>query len=55
VLQRPGLDDLIVETDLVDEQAYPAVDLLRAYDERWTIEEYQPHCTSSACFYRPAA
>ena len=38
VLQRPGLDDLIVETDLVDEPAYPAVDLLRAYDERWTIE-----------------
>jgi hypothetical protein len=38
VLRRPGLDDLVVQTDLTDEQAYPAVDLLAAYAERWTIE-----------------
>jgi hypothetical protein len=38
VLHRPGLDDLVVQTDLTDEQAYPAVDLLAAYAERWTIE-----------------
>lgn len=38
VLKRPGLDDVIVQTDLVDAKAYPAEDLLTAYDERWTIE-----------------
>jgi len=25
------------------------------YLKRWAIEEYQPHYTSSACFYRLAA
>ena len=38
LLHRPGSDDLILTTDLVDAKAYPAVDLLAAYRERWTIE-----------------
>jgi hypothetical protein len=35
--------------------ALPLAEVLQAYLWRWGIEEDQPHCTSSACFYRPAA
>jgi len=34
-----GKDDVILITDLLDEQAYPAADLLALYRLRWTIEE----------------
>jgi hypothetical protein len=37
-LCRPGEEDVIVLTDLTDEQAYPAEDLLEAYLARWGIE-----------------
>jgi hypothetical protein len=37
-LFRPGEDDVILATDLLDEQAYPAMDLLAAYLQRWGIE-----------------
>jgi hypothetical protein len=38
-LARPGEDeDLILVTDLVDAEAYPAADLLWLYQERWGIE-----------------
>jgi hypothetical protein len=37
-LRRDGLDDVILVTDLLDEKKFPAVDLLTAYLERWTIE-----------------
>jgi hypothetical protein len=33
-----GEEDVIVITDLLDEQAYPAADLLEAYLQRWGIE-----------------
>jgi DDE family transposase len=38
-LVRPGDEDVAVVTDLLDEQLYPAVDLLRAYLMRWQIEK----------------
>jgi hypothetical protein len=38
VLQRPGQEAVIVVTDLLDEEAYPAEDLLLAYLARWQIE-----------------
>ena len=37
-LERPGEDDLILITDLLDADAYPAADLLWVYLQRWTIE-----------------
>ena len=37
-LQRPGQEDVIVVTDLVDADRYPAVDLLELYLGRWGIE-----------------
>jgi hypothetical protein len=37
-LQRPGEEEIILVTDLIDEAAYPSVDLLAVYLERWGIE-----------------
>lgn len=37
-LKRPGSEDLILITDLLDAEAYPANDLLELYRERWGIE-----------------
>jgi hypothetical protein len=37
-LTRPGEEDLILITDLLDATAYPATDLLWLYQERWGIE-----------------
>jgi hypothetical protein len=37
-LARPGADPIILITDLLDEKAYPAVDLLDLYAQRWGIE-----------------
>jgi hypothetical protein len=37
-VKRPGEEDVIVVTDLLDEQAYPAEDLLAVYLDRWQIE-----------------
>jgi hypothetical protein len=37
-LERPGEDDLIVVTDLLDADRYPATDLLALYLARWGIE-----------------
>jgi hypothetical protein len=37
-LFRPGEDDVILATDLLDEQQYPATDLLDGYLRRWGIE-----------------
>jgi hypothetical protein len=33
----------------------PALVVAELYRRRWDVEEYQPHYTSSACFYRLAA
>jgi Transposase DDE domain len=38
-LVRPGEEEIIVITDLLDETKYPAVDLLEAYLQRWGIEQ----------------
>jgi hypothetical protein len=38
VVQRTGQEDVIVVTDLLDEEKYPAQDLLDVYLERWQIE-----------------
>ena len=37
-LARPGAEDVYLMTDLVDERAYPAEDLLAVYLKRWEIE-----------------
>jgi hypothetical protein len=37
-LQRPGEEDLILVTDLLDAACYPAEDLLELYRMRWGIE-----------------
>jgi hypothetical protein len=37
-LERPGEETIIVVTDLLDEQAFPAADLLAVYLMRWQIE-----------------
>jgi hypothetical protein len=37
-LVRPQEEPIIVITDLLDEQAWPALDLLAAYRQRWGIE-----------------
>jgi hypothetical protein len=48
-LARPGDDDLILVTDLVDADRYPATDSLPAYGRRWGIENRLPdNCSSAA-------
>ena len=37
-LKRPGEEDLILVTDLLDAECYPAEDLLELYSMRWGIE-----------------
>lgn len=37
-LQRPQEEDLVLVTDLLDAERYPAVDLLAVYHGRWGIE-----------------
>lgn len=37
-LLRPGEEDLVLLTDLLDEEKYPAADLLWLYRQRWEIE-----------------
>jgi hypothetical protein len=38
VVRRPGQEDVIVVTDLLDAQVYAAEDLLEVYLQRWQIE-----------------
>jgi hypothetical protein len=38
VVERPGDEDVLVVTDLLDAQQYPAEDLLEVYLHRWQIE-----------------
>jgi hypothetical protein len=37
-LKRPGEEDIVLLTDLLDPQEYPAADLLELYAQRWGIE-----------------
>jgi len=36
---RPGQDPIVIITDLMDAEAYPAADLMSLYRRRWGIEE----------------
>jgi hypothetical protein len=38
-LLRPGEDDIVLLTDLLDAEKYPAADLLTLYAGRWSIEQ----------------
>jgi hypothetical protein len=44
-LIRPGEEEVILVTDLTDEAAYPADDLLEAYLQRWGIERVYQQIT----------
>jgi Transposase DDE domain len=37
-LKRPDEEDIVLLTDLLDSQEYPAIDLLELYAQRWGIE-----------------
>ncbi len=52
---RPGQEDLVLITSLLDMDAFPASDMLEVYATRWTVEVYQPDYGSSAHLYRLAA
>jgi len=38
-LYRPGEEDVMLATDLLDEQSHPGLDLLEVYLQRWGIEQ----------------
>ena len=38
-IERPGEEDLVIITSLLDRKAYPAVAILEVYRWRWSIEE----------------
>jgi hypothetical protein len=38
-LHRPGQEDLVLVTDLLDTHVYPAIELLELYRQRWRIEQ----------------
>jgi hypothetical protein len=44
-LSRPGEEDVMLVTDLVDESAYPTDDLLEVYLRRWGIERVYQQIT----------
>jgi len=44
-LIRPGEEEVMLVTDLLDDAAYPADDLLRVYLERWGIERVYQQIT----------
>jgi hypothetical protein len=44
-LYRPGDEDVVAITDLLDEVAYPAEDILAVYRRRWGIEGCFPQIT----------
>jgi hypothetical protein len=48
-LLRPGADELILLTDLLDPIAYPAIDLLETYLLRWGIEQMFQQITEVFC------
>ena len=49
---RPGQDDLVLITSLLDMDTFPADDLLDAYAARWTIETMLQHVTEVFCLQR---
>lgn len=38
-LQQPGLDEVLIDTSLLDSDRYPAEELLSLYKSRWEIEQ----------------
>jgi hypothetical protein len=53
-LKRPGEEDVILITDLLDADIYPAVDLLATYLARWGIENSHSQCPSRRSLSRAA-
>jgi hypothetical protein len=48
-LKRPGEEDIVLLTDLVDADQYPATDLLALYAQRWGIEQMFQKVTEVFC------
>ena len=48
---RPGEEEILLVTDLLDGQQYPATDLLEVYLTRWQIEISHPDYPSSCSLY----
>ena len=51
-LKRPGEEDLVLLTDLLDAEQYPAADLLTLYARRWGIEQIFQKVTEVFCLQR---
>jgi hypothetical protein len=51
-LMRPGEEAIVLVTDLLDEEAFPATDLLEAYLMRWGIERVFQQITEVFCLQR---
>jgi hypothetical protein len=51
-LLRPGEETIVLMTDLLCDNAYPAAELLEAYLARWRIEVCQADYVSSDTLYR---
>lgn len=49
ILKRPGEEDIILLTDLLDADRYPAADLLALYAQRWGIEQMFQKVTEVFC------
>ena len=49
---RPGQEDLVLVTSLLDMDAFPASDMLEVYAARWTVETMFQHVTEVFCLQR---
>jgi len=52
ILKRPGEEDIILITDLLDAEKHPATDLLSLYAQRWGIEQMFQKVTEVFCLAR---
>lgn len=52
ILKRPGEEDIILITDLLDAEKYPAAELLSLYAQRWGIEQMFQKVTEVFCLAR---
>jgi hypothetical protein len=51
-LKRPGEEDIVVVTDLLDAEKYPAAEVLSLYAQRWGIEQMFQKVTEVFCLTR---
>lgn len=51
-LKRPGEEDIVLVTDLLDAEKYPATELLGMYAQRWGIEQMFQKVTEVFCLTR---